>query len=426
VEDAITGLNNVGIYPILFCRSRTYRLEGLIDEQGRGTVFKREISRTKGCVSNNGIVQIPQGLVFPGEDGFYFTDGFNPPQPLSIHLINTYKTIVNSTTSEKRIYGEYDSLENRVSWALNTDTSISDNNRLFVLDLNYPLNDKSVYTTFSGQGTSFRPTALAFYNKTMIQADLRGYILKYDVNTATDYKIDTSVSASSWTTYAIVYDYKSVDYNFGTNLNYKWVPMITAEFVNNVNSTVSIKSNNEDSGNYNDLKEIRSRGLITWGDPSAPAWSSTLTGYNWRLAPIVTAKRRFPAGDLRCMLKQIQITNAYTIIYNSDTYGTVNISDSANTATLTGSISWPSDIVDYYISFETDSYTADYLITTRNSNTVLTFQDPSGINQTASSKKWVIRGYKKGERVHVIGYQIPFAVIGRIQTTFKGDLGENA
>lgn len=424
VEAEITGLNNFGIYPMLFCRSRIYRLEGIIDEQGRGSVFKREVSRTKGSISNNGIVQIPQGLVFPGEDGFYFCDGFNPPQALSIHLINTYKSMISVALQEKRIYGEYDSLENRVHWTVNQDTSVTENQSTFVLDLNFPLSEQSVFVTASGQGTAFQPSAMAFYNKTMVHADSRGYILKYDSNTATDLKIDTSVAASSWTTYAILYDYKSCAYNFGTNSNFKWVPIITLETLNDVNSTIQIKSNNEDSFEFSSLKEIRNTGLITWGDASAPSWSSTLTGYRWRLAPLITAKRRFPAGGLRCMLKQVQITNAYTIIYNSDTYGTATIADAANTATISGT--FPTDITDYYISFITDSYTADFQITSRDSATQITFLDPTGVNVTASGVKWVIRGYKKGEKLNLVGYQIPYAIIGKIHTTWKGVDGANA
>lgn len=426
VEAEITGLNNFGIYPILFCRNRIYRLEGVIDEQGRGSVFKREVSRTKGSISNNGIVQIPQGLVFPSDDGFYFCDGFNPPQALSIHLIDTYKELLTLSAQEKRIYGEYDSLENRVYWTVNTDSTVSENNAIFVLDLNFPLSERSVFVTFSGQGTSFRPSALAFYNKTMVQADSRGYILKYDANTATDPKVDTSVAASSWSNYAIIYNLTSPAFSFGTNNQYKWVPLVRLEAINNVNSTISIQSNNEDSGEFRALKEIRSRGLITWGDADAPAWSHTLQGFYWRLAEIITAKRRFPAGGLRCLLKQIKITNAYTNIYNSDTYGVVNIDDTANTVTLVGGMTWPTDLVDYFISFETDDYTADFQILTRTSSTVLTFLDPTGANATASSVKWIIRGYKKGERVNILSYQIQYSIIGSIQTPWRGEDGSNA
>lgn len=425
VEFSITGCSSYQTYPILFGRNRIVRLEGIIDEQGRGAIAKKEVSRTKGTISNNSIVQIPEGLVFAGEDGFYFCDGFQPPQILSIHLIESYKELVTSTTYEKKIYGEYDSLENRVLWTCTSDTSASDNNTTFILDLNFGIKSDSVFVTDSGQGTCFRPTALAFYNKEMVQADARGYIFKYDDDVATDPKVDTSVSASSWNTYAIIADYKSCSFNMGSDAFYKWVPLITASFKNEVNTTISIKSNNEDSGLFRTLKEIRARESITWGDPNI-IWGDTSFDYLWNVAQVITAKRRFPAGQMRCLLKQIEITNADSIIYNSDTYGDVNIDSSLNTATLTGSLSWPSDIVDYTISFETDAYVAEYTISTRDSDTQLTFSDPNGEVDTASSVSWVIRGYKKGELINIISYALRFAPIGQVHTTYKGENGENA
>lgn len=421
VELPITGVSSIGIYPIVFCRNRFYRLEGTIDEQGRGTILKREVSRVKGCISNLGIVQIPQGLVFPGEDGFYFTDGFNV-QPISIHLVDTYKMIVATSANETRISGEYDSQENRVVWCVNLDSSVSENDSLFVLDLNFGIRPNSVFTTASGYGTSLRPTALAFFQNTMIQGDSRGYILKFDTTLATDLKIDTSVSASSWTTYPVIYNYKSSAFNFGTNNYFKFIPLLTLESRNDVNATIRVNSNNDNSGQFRPLKEIRSRSLITWGDASIE-WGSTEFPYYWNVANIIMAKRRFPSGSLRCMLKQIQITNAYTNIYNSDTYGTGTVDSTLKTVTISGT--WPTDIVDYYISFETDNYTADYLITARNSATALTYSDALNAT-TTGSKKWLIRGYKKGEAIYLISYGIRYAQIGQIQTPWRGETGENA
>lgn len=421
VELPITGISSIGVYPIVFCRNRFYRLEGSIDEQGRGTVLKREVSRVKGCISNNSIVQIPEGLVFAGEDGFYFTDGYSV-QPISIHLVETYKEIVATSANETRIYGEYDSQENRVYWCCNLDSSVSENDSIFVLDLNYGLSPKSVYTTMSGVSTSMRPSALAFYQNTMLQGDSRGYVFKFSASTATDPKVNTAVSASSWEVYPIIYNYKSSALNFGTNDRFKFIPTITLESRNDVNATIQIKSNNNNSGQFTTLKEVRSRSLITWGDASIP-WNPADTNYPWNVSKIIIAKRRFPQGEMRCLLKQIQITNAFTNIYNSDTYGSATVDSSAKTATISGT--FPTDIVDYYISFDTDTYTNNYLITARNSGTVLTYTD-SNNTTTTGTKKWLIRGYKKGELVYLISYGIRYAFIGQIQTPWRGDDGTNA
>lgn len=421
VELPITGVNSVGIYPIVFCRNRFYRLEGGVDEQGRGAILKREVSRVKGCISNLGIVQTPNGLFFPGEDGFYFTDGYSVV-PVSIHLIDTYKDIIATTANETRIYGEYDSQENRVHWCVNTDSSVSENDSIFVLDLNLPISPRSVYVTQSGVGTSMRPTALAFYQNTMIQGDSRGYILKFSTTTATDLKIDSSVAASTWSTYPIIYNYKSPAFNFGTNDLFKFIPIMTLESRNDVNATIQVNSNNDNSGLFKPLKEIRSRSLITWGDPTI-TWKDTSQPYYWNLANIITAKRRFPSGSMRTLLKQIQITNAYTIIYNSDTYGTGTVDSTLKTVTITGTV--PTDVIDYYVYFADDEYLSGYLITTRNSSTKFTYSDSLNATSTGSLK-WLIKGYKKGELIYLISYGIRYALIGQIQTPWRGETGKNA
>lgn len=420
LEIDITGVSSVQIYPIIFCRNRMYRLEGQIDEQGRGTIFKREVSRTKGCISNNGIVQIPQGLVFPGEDGFYFSDGFSDPQILSLHLIDSYKTLV--TNSETRIYGEYDSAQNRVKWCVQATSSSSENDAVYALDLNFQLGPNSVFTTESGSGTCFRPTALAFYNRSMVQADSRGYVFKYDETTTTDPKVDTAVAATSWNTSTIIHNYKSCALNLGSSDRYKYVPLITLEAKNDVNTTLQINVNKNDGGSFANLKEIRSRDQITWGDPGV-IWSDTAIIYYWNIAKIISAKRRLPAGNLRLMLLQIQVTNAYTNIYKSDDYASATVDSVLKTATISGT--WPTDIVDYYITFETDDYSHDYQVTSRTSATVIVFSDPTNLS-TSTTKKWLIRGYKKSETMYLLSAGIRAAIIGQIQNTWKGVEGENA
>ena len=116
--------------------------------------------------------------------------------------------------------------------------------------------------------------------------------------------------------------------------------------------------------------------------------------------------RRFPVKTLRCSFKQIQITQAYTAIYNSDTYGSGVVNSTTKQVTITGT--WPTDVVDYYISFETDNYSKQYQITSRNSDTVLTYLDPSTAQPTGSAK-WVINGYPKGEIFNILSYVVYYA-----------------
>lgn len=423
VEDDITGLSSISIYPMLFCRERFYRMEGFFDATGRGTIAFREVSRVKGSVSDRGIVQIPQGLVFPGVDGFYFTDGYTVT-PISIHLVETYKDIVSSTTIEKQIEGIYDSEENRVIWTCQRDSSSSDNDCHFVLDLNFGLRADSVFLTQDGDD-SWRNTCLAVYNGTILMGDKRGYIFKFDDNTLTDPKVDTTVAPSSWDTQVIIYDYTSFATSFGSAKVYKFVPKITVEAKNETNIALQINSNNNDSNLFSPLKEINFLENITWGDPTI-VWDDTDHEYPWNVAKIVDAKRRFPSGGLRCNYKQVQFTNAYTNIYRSDDFSTSNIDTSVFSVTLTdSSFSWPTDIVDYFISFESDDYTLDYMITSRDSATVLTYSDPARTSATASGQKWLIKGYRKGEVLHLLSYAIENAYVSSIQKTYRGVVGGN-
>jgi len=423
VEDDITGLSSIATYPILFCRERFYRLEGFYSNTGTGGVAVREVSRVKGSVSNRGIVQIPQGLVFPGVDGFYFTEGYNV-QPISIHLVETYRDIVSSTTIEQQIEGIYDSKENRVIWTVQRDSSSSDNDAHFILDLNYGIKADSVFCTHDG-GDSWRNTCLTVYNGTILMGDKRGYIFKFDENTLTDPKVDTTVAPSLWQTQVITYDYTSFATSFGTSHIFKFVPFITIEAKNETNISLQINSNNNDSNLFEELKEVRFLENITWGDPTI-IWNDTEHVYAWNVAKIVDAKRRFPAGSLRCNYKQVQFTNAYTYIYRSDDFSVASIDASAHTVTLDDStFSWPSDVVDYFISFETDTYTLDYEITERNSATVITYSDPANTSSTLLAKKWIIKGYRKGEVLNLLSYSIRNAYITSIQNTYKGNTGGN-
>jgi len=423
VEDAITGISSVNYYPIVFCRNRAYRLEGIIDELGRGVIEKRDISRTDGCISHLGIVQIPQGLVFPGEDQFYFTDGYSI-QGISNQLIETYKDIVETAGQEPRIYGKYDSINNRVYWAVTTNSSNSDNDKIFVLDLTWGISEESTFTTISNVD-SWRPTSLEIQGGDFVIGDSRGYLFKFDANSFTDPDIDTAVAASSWNTNAMIWDYKGFASTFGSISLFKFIPSITLQAKNQTNATIQIKSNNDDGGNFKNLKEIRFRNNITWGDPEV-LWNSPPPDYLWNVAPVVKSLRLFPQGR-RCIYKQIEVTNAYTIIYNSDSLSTADVDSTAKTVTLTDiAISLPSDIVNYFISFESDGYANEFVISVRNSATQLTFLDNSNLSEDITAGKWEIKGYRKGEVLNLLSYGINWAPVPQHQEVWRGVTGGNA
>lgn len=423
-EEAVTGVSSVNNYPIIFCRTRMYRVEGVTTDTGQGVVELRDISRTKGCVSNRSIVQIPGGLVFAGEDGFYFTDGYKV-LAISMHLTARYAEAVATTSMEKQIVGRYISSDNLVYWGLESQSASEDNDQIWVLDLSWGIRDESTFTMMNNTD-SWSPCDIEYDpDKNLVIADRRGYLFKFDSNTYTDPKINTATAPSTWSTKTMIWNYKSFSTTFGSTTLFKFVPSVTLQAKNITNATIQIKSNNDDSGNFRALKEIRFRSNITWGDPDV-YWGSTVYSYPWNVAPIVKSLRLFPKG-LRCLYKQIQITNAYTNIYRSDDFVTADIDATAKTVTFTGT--WPTEIVDYYISFEADGYTNDYLINARNSATVLTYTDSSNLSATATGSKWIIRGYRKGEALNLLSWALNWAPVPQHQEVYRDTpsaTGENA
>jgi hypothetical protein len=274
------------------------------------------------------------------------------------------------------------------------------------------VNENSVFTTRSN-GSSFSPTAIAFYQGNLIQGDRRGYLFKHSDDYASDLKVDTNLATADWTTLALTPTYISCALNFNMPMVRKWVSKVLLSMQNVTNVSVQISSSNDDSGAFENLKEIRYRSNLLWGDFTA-VWGTA--DCLWSYFNLIEEMRRFPAGGLRCSFKQIKITQSFTNIYKSDDYGTATVSNSSNTATLTGALTWPTDVEDYFISFETDSYTKNYLIESRDSGTQLTFVDP-GNEAPTGTQKWLIRGVPKGEKFNILSYVVYFAPM--TDQTFK-------
>jgi hypothetical protein len=183
----------------------------------------------------------------------------------------------------------------------------------------------------------------------------------------------------------------------------KWVPKMLLSMQNETDVSVQISSINDNSTESNNLSEIRVRGNLLWGDIYS-IWGSATP--NWNDNSLIEQMRRFPAGGLRCSFKQIQITQSYTNIYNSDTFGTANTNSSTKVATIVNN--WPADSVDYYISFDSDNYVKQYLVTAI-TTTQLTYLDPATTQPTQSNVKWLIKGYPKGEIFNILSYIVYYA-----------------
>ena len=406
VLDEIVGVSSHTDSPLVFTKNHVYRLNGAYNEFGQGSVNYEDITKTIGCVSNRSIIQTRDGVFWAGNDGFYWTDGFKF-QKISDSINVRYRQIIANTNAGEKIYGVYDPKESRIHWAVTYGTTSTDNDTLFSLDLRWGIRPASTFTTRSN-GDSFSPTALTFYQGNLIRADRRGYILKHNSSYTTDPKIDSTTTPTNWTTKAITPIYKSCVLNFGVDNMRKWVPKMLLTMENVTNTSVQISSINDNTSVQKNLQEIRFRGNYLWGDPN-PLWGADTP--LWNYFNLIEEMRRFPAQSLRCSYKQIIITQSYSIIYNSDSLSTATPALATKRVTLdSGSFSWPSDVVDYYIYFESDSYTKGYQITARNSSSQITYLDALNTAPT-TSQKWVIKGYPKGEIINVLSYIVYFSPI---------------
>lgn len=425
VLEEVVGLSSFNDNPLVFSKKRVYRLNGQFNELGQGQVTYEDITKTIGCASHNSIVQTRFGVFWAGDDGFYWTDGFRFKK-ISESINERYKDLVNSDTKKGRIYGSFDPKDNRVHWAVTADDTSTDNDALFSLDLKFANFDSPDLTfTTRVNGDNFSPTAIEFYQGNMIRADRRGYLFQHLENLTTDPRIDLTTAATNWATSAIIPRYVSTVFNFGLPQVRKWVSKMLLTLQNSTNVSVQINSINDDSSGAVPLFPIRYRGNVLWGDP-APLWGAELP--YWNYTNLIEEMRRFPAGTLRCSFKQIEITQAFTNIYNSDSYGAGVVDSASKQVTIVED--WPLDVVDYFITFETDGYVKEYQITARNSATVLTYLDPSGAQPSGASVKWLIKGYPKGEVFNILSYILYYAPLTnqtyRTYRSEQSDTGGNA
>lgn len=425
----IKGLNNNISYPMLFCDKSIYRVEGVFDEFGDGGFELREISKVAGCVSNNAIVQIPGGLVWPGNGGFWFTDGFSVTR-ISVHLPTSYALWANSAMS-----GVYDSKQNMVHWSVANGPSsgYAPVSGMISLNLDYGMSATCSFTTWNSKNNWY-PTALAYsesedvptdWRSVLLIGEARGYFLYQSETCYTDPIIDFSLLPEEFKKRVIKYRLESLGWDLGNDSVRKYVNEITAEFETKTEIALQFLSRRDDGGPWSDLSEIRNDGAILWGI-SEYGWNDDNDDvlHDWNSTSITEGMRHFPKGTLRSSRRQVAITNSKTWIARSDDMGTATTNTTLKTVTLNDTdFFWPEDCEDYEICFESDDYDYGYIIKSRTSATSVVVYDPYGTLPSGADLKWQLRGYRKFERLYLLSYTIWFDTEGDTQPPSRGDSG---
>lgn len=418
VDGDITGIGVAGQVVVVFTANSTTRLDGVYDSTGRGGSFKAEVSRTVGCINHKSIVQTQEGIFFAAKDGFYFTDGYRVIR-ISEEINESYAESVANSTMQKRIYGQFDAVNKRVYWTAVSDSDLTEVDIVFVAHIYWGIKPDVPFTVWDGGhwSTNFAPTSLLFYDNQLVTTDKRGYLLKYADGQLNDVKIDTGVAVTSWTYLPVIYDIRTVATDFGDVTSRKWVPTVVVNAFPTSRTSFTISSSNDNSGVFAELAEVRSNTPVLWGDTPDPLWGDT--NVRWNYTPVLTGRRRFPS-PIRCSYKQLKITNAYTLIDSSTSSGTVSVNGTANTVTLnTAGYAWDTHAVDYYISFADDSYDAEYKVTARTSDTVLTVEDTNNTLPTNSTASFKLYGYRKTEALQLLSISLLYQVVGTTQTPYR-------
>jgi hypothetical protein len=427
-DQKVTGLSSWNNFPILFCDQSVYRVEGLFDEFGDGGFEPREIHPTAGCVSNRSIVRIPTGLVWAGNGGFYFTDGYQV-QKISKHLEKSYETF-----KSPYIVGTYDSQKNIVFWTISGGygPSFTLNDMVAALHLNFGISPESTFTFLKSEH-NFYPSCVAYSasedvdislrNKLLI-GDSRGYLAIQDDNVFADDKINTQVTPSNFKLQSIIYRLESSALSFGDDAIRKYCTQLSAILQNETENSVQFLSRRDDGGAWGSFSEIRKDGAIIWGTTEYP-WGETSDAilHSWNSLPIVEGMRHFPRGTLRSLRRQIGLTNSKTYLAKSDTLGTATTSTSGGLKYITLNTAgsrWPDDCEDYEVALGDDSYATAYIVKNRVSDTVIQVIDSGNALPIGAGKEWQMRGYRKHERIFLDSFTVHFAPDSQTMTPSVG------
>jgi hypothetical protein len=278
LDEDITGISSINGVPIVFGKRRIWRLEGIFDELGSGQTIPQKISDTAGCLNHNSIVQTNAGLFWFGVDGIYFTNGYQISK-VNDDRNESYAAVIATDEQKKNVYGMYDRETNRVWWSIQKDQASLDADSCEILDLRWGIRADSTFTTASG-GDSFAPTALCIFKSKLYRADKRGYVFIHDSKLTSDPKVDVFTEASLWNTQPIIYDFKSISYDFGTASVRKYVSKIILVCKNESNLSLAVKSINDENRITDYLIPVRFRGNLIWGDPNA-IWGDTTMIWNF-------------------------------------------------------------------------------------------------------------------------------------------------
>lgn len=396
-ESSITGLASIEDKVIVFTEKNTIRVEGVLDDLGRGSISRGTIIDAP-CISNGSIVQTQDYVYFFSDSGIYRTNGIQA-EKLTNHLDLTYQKWTSSTEKRRRIKGSYDQVNQRVYWCVSE--SDSDNDKILVFD--------EIHRGFSTQssGSDFSPTAIIFKNQEMIRGDKDGYIFLHEEGIYSDLVKDPYLPVGSWRKKVIPYDWKHIAWDFGDSQRVKWINKIGVTGRPKTNVYLEPRSYSEGSDDYYRLSHIGFNPLIVWGDSSI-LWGSIAN--RWNSVDYLNAAKRMNRRAKRATHLQLSFASATVTILSSgenpNSYVVVDSSSKSISLANPTVYKFPLNTEGYQVIIDGISYTIQ-----SGSESVLIVDnlDSTLINGTYP---YEIKGEPKAQRPHISNVSINFEYFG--------------
>lgn len=440
LDDDITCITSAKDVVVVGCKNSIYRMGGGFSSSGQGGLTHERISDSIGFLNAKSAVRTEIGVFFAGNDGFYYTDGYQIIK-ISLEFDKAYQTFIQSDAQKRAIYGAYDKTTRRVWWSLRASQNDTDNSAMYIFYLNYGVKPSGVFTTASNY-PYLRPSSMVFQQGKMFVGHEFGFVLTADINQKQDYAVTSGVSPTLWGRVGIPYNYTSCAVDMGTTFKRKWLTRLhlVGNNVGNVGAQINvIRDLNSDGLGITAMTPINYTDNLVWGTATCIWGDSTII---WNNLGKMDLWRRFPATSLRGDFVQIQIVPAKVAVYASGIgypFGAnTTVNSGAKTATILTpagytSIVFMPDVVGYSISFQSDGYVQEFPITALDATSkIITYSDASNLS-VSGTVSWVIRGIKKEQKLEINSYVIHYMLLGdktqrypgRTANTGPGNAGEN-
>jgi hypothetical protein len=396
-ESDITGLSSIEDKVVVFTENRCLRLQGTLDDLGRGLISRDTIVDI-GAIGNANIITTQDYIYWFSNSGIHRTNGVQY-EKLTNHLDETYQEWTNGDLKSRRIYGAYDNVNQRVYWCINE--SDGDNDKILVFD--------EIHKGFStmSSGDDFSPTAILFKDQEMIRADKDGYIFKHSENIFSDVMKSAVITPADWIKKVIPYNWKHIAWDFGDPQAVKWVTKVGVTGRPRTNLYMEPRSFQEGSVDYYSLATIKFNPLMAWGDPTL-LWGDPAN--RWNSVDYLNQAQRMNRRSKRNTHLQMSIVPAYLTIIQSveDPDSRVNVISASRMITLLN----PS-IYSFSLGHEGHDVIIDgkaYVIEA-GSDSALTVLDPEG-TLPDGIYSYEIKGYPKAQRPHLSNLSIHFELFG--------------